>query len=417
MKKLTYKHTLISCFAAYFSEAVVNNLAPLFFVIFQNRFGLTYSQLAALAFINFFTQLVTDVVAAKVSEKTGIRNSMALGHIFLSAGLIAMSLMPHNFVCFAFSIMIYSVGCGFCEVIVIPIGDALPSEAKSNKMSLLHSFYCWGQVCTILVTTLLLSLLGENSWSYIPLLWAVIPALNLIYIFRMPIPESVLSNNKINFSELFRSKTFIIVILLMACSGASEVSVSQWASLFAEKGLKITKAFGDILGPCLFAVFMGIGRAGYGLFGKKLRLERLLVLCAVIIIVCSTTIVLSPVPIVSLLACAFSGFGVSLLWPGFLSLSSKHYPGGGTGMFAVLALGGDIGCSLGPWLVGELSAAAEKSDVIINFAAKYEKDISQIILKCGMSVTILFPVIMLVGLYLFKASLRKSERSPFDKLY
>jgi hypothetical protein len=286
------------------------------------------------------------------------------------------------------------VGGGLLEVLISPIVEALPGDAKASAMALLHGFYCWGQVAVVLMTTLLLRLTGFSMWYIIPVFYAIIPAMNAVFFSRVPICPIVADGKNIPLRSLFKSKLFLIALMLMACSGASELAMAQWASLFAEKGLGVSKITGDLLGPCLFAVFMGTGRTLYGLFGYKINLRRTLVASSFLCILCYLTASLSQDPFLSLAGCALSGLSVSLMWPGMLSLTSERYPGGGTPMFGTLALFGDVGCSVGPWLTGIVSSSV----MGVNATAAAEK----LGLRAGLLTAVIFPTLMIFGVSMLK---------------
>lgn len=388
----------------YITQAVIVNLAPLFFVIFQNSFGLKLSQIGQLVLLNFFTQIITDIASIKIVSKIGYRKSAVTAHVFCAAGLIMMGILPRVIPAYGglvISVITYAVGGGLIEVIISPIVDSVPGEAKAAAMSLLHSFYCWGQMTVVLVTTIIIWIIGDVYWYILPIAWAAIPILNLINFLRVPIPEMSPESEHMNIKELFSSKIFILALIMMVCSGAAELAMSQWASMFAEIGLGVPKLTGDILGPCLFAVFMGIGRAAYGLKGNKIDLRKALIACSVLTAVCYIAAVFVKIPVISLISCALCGLGVSLMWPGMLSLTSSRCQGG-TALFAILAVAGDVGCSIGPWISGVISDIAMSSETAINSASQTGMSIEQISLKSGMLAASIFPIIMIIGIIRMK---------------
>lgn len=404
--KYTYKHTLHACYLGYITQAIINNLAPLLFIIFQNKFNFSFEMIGRLILINFGTQLIVDLIAVKYIDKIGYRTSAIIAHIFSALGLICLGILPNivpsPYIGLTISVIIYAVGGGLIEVLVSPIVESLPGDEKASAMSLLHSFYCWGQVSVVLLTTILLKLIGYNRWSILPILWSIIPIYNLIQFMKVPLMPAVSDDEKTPLKELFTSKVFIIALLLMICAGASELAMSQWASLFAEKGLQVPKVIGDLLGPCLFGIFMGIGRTIYGIYGHKINLRKALLASSALCIICYATAALVTVPIIALLGCALCGLSVSLMWPGTFSLTSSSYPKGGTAMFGILALMGDLGCSIGPWLAGFVSDFTQKSRNILEISAIKGLSPEQLGLKIGILVAIIFPFIMFIGVSLLK---------------
>lgn len=403
--KLTYRHTLHACYRGYITQAIVNNLAPLLFILFQSRYGLSFEKVGRLILINFGVQILADLLSVKYVDKIGYRNAAVLAHIFCTAGLVLLSVLPNvlpsPYLGLILAVIVYALGGGLLEVLVSPIVNALPGEEKESAMSLLHSFYCWGQVGVVLVTTLLLKLFGEAFWPVLPVLWAALPLFNLFSFLRVPLAPPVPEAELTPLKELFRSKFFILALILMLCAGASELTMSQWSSLFAEKGLQLPKVMGDLLGPCLFAVLMGAGRALYGVMGSKLNLKTLLVACGTLCVVCYLVTVFSPWPLLALFGCAFCGLSVSLMWPGAFSLSAEKFPTGGTALFGMLAVFGDLGGSFGPWLTGIVSDAAQKNPVPL-FSGIISGDASQFGLKCGLLAGTLFPLVLFFGVLAFR---------------
>lgn len=351
-----YKHTFYASYAGYFVQSIINNFIPLLFLTFQNSFGLSYDKISLLIVINFGVQLCVDFLSAYVIEKIGYRICVITAHVFASVGLIGLSIFPfimNPYAGIILSIIIYATGSGIIEVIISPLVEACPSESKAGAMSLLHSFYCWGQMCVVLFSTLFFNLAGIGNWRVLAVLWALVPIVNGIYFCIVPIPKALSENKGMSIRNLLETKLFYILAAVMLCSGASELAMSQWASAFAESGLKVSKTFGDLLGPCLFAVLMGSARVFYSKFSKTLPLGKAMISSAILCAVSYLVAGLSPYPIVSLLACAVCGFSVGIMWPGTFSLAAEKIPAGGTAMFALLALFGDTGCATGPALVGK----------------------------------------------------------------
>lgn len=386
--RYTYKHTLRACYLGYITQAIVNNLAPLLFIIFQNQYHISFEMIGRLILINFGTQIVADILSVKYVDRIGYRKAAVMAHIFCSIGLMSLGvlplIMPVPYMGLVIAVMIYAIGGGIIEVLVSPIVEFLPGDEKASAMSLLHSFYCWGQVGVVLLTTLLLKVIGSSYWFVLPILWAFIPLYNIKNFLKVPIIEPHEDAPTMSIGELLSTRGFVIALLLMLCAGASEITMSQWSSLFAEKGLQVPKVVGDLLGPCFFAVLMGIGRSIYGIWGHKINLNRALMASGILCVICYAVTIFVQNPFISLLGCAVTGLSVSLMWPGTFSLTSATYPMGGTAMFGMLAIFGDIGAAVGPWIAGVVSDAVGLG------------------LKAGLLVAIVFPVILVIGVMLLK---------------
>ncbi len=411
--RYTFKHTLYACYIGYITQAVVNNLAPLLFVIFQTQYALTFEQVGRLILINFGTQIIVDLISVKLVDKIGFRIPVVAAHILSAIGLIGLSLFPEIFPSayagLVMAVIIYAAGGGLIEVVVSPLVDSLPGDEKASAMSLLHSFYCWGQTAVVLFSTLFLWAFGESLWHFLPIIWCVIPIFNTFLFLKAPIGPSVPEEELMPVRSLLQSKLFLIALLLMLCAGASELAMSQWSSLFAETGLHVPKVIGDLLGPCLFAVLMGLGRVIYGLKGQKLNLPNVLMLSGFLCVACYFTTVFSPSPLLSLLACAVCGFSVALMWPGTLSMTAARFPAGGTAMFGVMAICGDIGASAGPWITGLVSDFAQSAPLITQLSESTGQSLTQLGLKSGLLVGILFPILLVIGTILFKLLRKEKE--------
>jgi fucose permease len=339
-------------------QAIINNLAPLLFIVFHTRLSIPVAQLGLLAAVNFGVQLLTDLVAMAVVDRVGYRKPMVLAHLFSVVGLVGMAflpgLLPSAFAGLLIAVVIYAIGGGLLEVLVSPVVEHLPSpqDQKATAMAMLHSFYCWGQVAVVVITTLLLGAIGQQSWAVLPLLWAVVPLVNLFVFARVPLPETVPEEHRTRLGSLLGMPLFRFALVAMMTGGAAELTMSQWSSFFAEQGAGVGKAVGDLLGPGLFALLMGIGRFAYGVWGQRFALEPLLIGSSAGAGICYVVAATAGVPVISLLACALCGLFVSLLWPGTFSLTAARFPLGGGAMFALLALAGDAGGTLGPWSAG-----------------------------------------------------------------
>lgn len=383
-----YNHTLYACYIGYITQAIVNNFIPLLFLTFQSTYGIPLSQITLLITANFVVQLVTDIAATKFVDRIGYRISALTAHVFAAAGLIGIGVLPEvfpsPFAGLLISVAFYAVGGGLIEVIISPIVEACPTSRKAAAMSLLHSFYCWGSVFVILLSTVFFTVAGISSWKIMAFLWAVIPLVNTIYFSQVPIAALVEDGQSMGVRQLFRTKLFWIFALLMLCAGASELSMSQWASAFAESGLNVSKTFGDLAGPCLFAVLMGSARVFYARFSERIRLPKFMAASGILCIISYLLAVLAPTPALGLLGCALCGLSVGIMWPGTFSLAAAACPKGGTAMFALFALAGDLGCMTGPTLVGFVSGTSGG------------------ILQTGLAAAAVFPVLFLLGLSLFR---------------
>ncbi len=351
-----FKHTLFASYGGYFVQAIINNFAPLLFLTFQKDFSFSYAQLSFLILVNFTVQLFVDLLSAFFIDKIGYRKCIVFAHFLAAAGLVMLAVLPYvlpnAFFGVLISILTYALGSGLIEVIISPLVEACPTKNKSGSMSILHSFYCWGQMCVILFSSVFFAFVGTGGWRLLSVLWAVIPLVNGFYLLNVPFPKILSEHEGTKISSLLKMKTFRILALTMFCAGASELAMSQWASAFAESGLKVSKTVGDLLGPCMFAVLMGISRVAYATFSKKISLKKVMLGSAVLCLLSYLITALSPNAILSLFGCALCGLSVGVLWPGTFSLGAKEIPNGKTQMFAILALFGDLGCSAGPYSVG-----------------------------------------------------------------
>ena len=383
--KNQYNKTVVACFVGYIVQAIINNFVPLLFLTFQRSYGIPLSQITLLVTLNFAMQLAVDLASVAFVDRIGYRASMILAHVFAAAGLLLLTvlpeLLPNPFIGILCAVMVYAVGGGLLEVLVSPVVEACPSDNKEKAMSMLHSFYCWGHVGVVALSTAFFVIFGISHWKVMAVLWAVVPLMNIIAFAKVPMASLIQEGEKgYSLRELFRVKMFWVLLIMMICAGASEQAVSQWASTFAEKGLGISKAAGDLAGPMSFAVLMGLSRVFYGKYGDKIELDRFMIASSVLCIVSYLLISLSPSPVVSLIACAVCGLSVGIMWPGTFSKSAATLPRGGTAMFALLALGGDVGCSGGPTLVGFVSSNLGDN------------------LKMGILAGIVFPLLLLAGI-------------------
>lgn len=384
-----YNKTLYACFIGYVVQAVVNNFVPLLFLTFQSSYGIPLTKITLLVVFNFGLQLLIDLISARFIDKIGYRASMILAHICAALGLVLLTVLPELFADpfhgILLSVMIYAIGGGLLEVLVSPIVEACPTDNKEKAMSLLHSFYCWGHVGVVLVSTLFFQTFGVGNWKVLAVLWALIPAVNIFLFARVPI-ASLINEDEEGFSyrELASRKIFWIFMLLMVCSGSCEQAVSQWASTLAEKGLGVSKTIGDLAGPMLFAVLMGTSRLLYGKYGEKINLEKAMALSGICCVTSYLLIGLVPLPAVGFIGCGLCGFSVGILWPGTFSMASASLKRGGTLMFALLALAGDLGCGGGPAVVGMVSGRMGDN------------------LKIGILSALVFPALLLCGIFAYR---------------
>lgn len=382
-----YQKTMYACFIGYIVQAIVNNFVPLLFLTFESTYGIPMSQITTLITINFGIQLIVDLLSTGFVDKIGYKTSILIAHIASALGLLGLvilpDLLPNAYAGLLIAVSIYALGGGLIEVLISPIMESCPTDNKEKAMSLLHSFYCWGHVGVVLLSTLFFRCFGIENWKILTCVWVLIPIINAVIFAGSPIAPLIEEGESgMSMKELFRNKMFWILMLMMVCSGASEQSVSQWASTFAEKGLGVSKTIGDLAGPMAFAILMGSARAFYGKFGDRMDLDRFMVGSGVLCMISYLCISLSSSPVVSLVGCAICGLSVGIMWPGTFSKASATLRNGGTAMFALLALAGDLGCSGGPTLVGYVSSAASEN------------------LKRGILAAIVFPILLIVGIVL-----------------
>lgn len=384
-----------ACFIAYIVQAIINNFVPLLFLRFQEGYGIPLSKITLLVTVNFGIQLAVDLASAGFVDRIGYRASMLIAHICAAAGLLSLTVLPEAFsdpfVGLLLSVIIYAVGGGLLEVLVSPVMESCPTENKEKAMSLLHSFYCWGHVAVVLISTVFFRIFGISNWKILAIGWAAVPLANLFLFAKAPIASLMKEGEQgLTLRELLSQKIFWVFLLMMVCAGASEQSVSQWASAFAEKALGVGKTVGDLAGPMAFAVLMGISRAFYGKYGDKIDLDRFMGGSAILCILSYLCISLIPIPAAGLIGCAVCGLSVGIMWPGAFCRASAAIRRGGTAMFAFLALAGDLGCSGGPTLVGLVSSRFGNN------------------LRAGILAAILFPVLLLLGILTSKRRKNKN---------
>lgn len=397
MKQKNYKKTLVACYLGFVTQAITANFTPLLFLTFVNTYGVTFEKIAMIPLVFYLTQLLIDFAATKFADKIGYRTCVVASQVLSAIGLLLMAILPEllsaPFIGILLSVVLYAIGSGLIEVLVSPIVEACPFENKDGVMSLLHSFYCWGAMGVILGSTLFFALFGIEKWKILVFIWALVPLYNAFNFMNCPIERLVEDGKSMGVRELLKTPIFWLMILLMVCSGASEATMAQWASAFTESAIGVSKTVGDLAGPCLFAMFMGVSRILYGKFSPKLDLTKVMLACGTMCVGCYLLASLSTLPILGLVGCALCGLGVGVMWPGSISISSQRCPRGGTAMFAFLALAGDLGAMVSPAMVGGLSEMAGGN------------------LKTGLFVATMFPLILVVGLLI----LRKLVRNRMDQ--
>lgn len=396
MKKFNFRHTVTACFIGYMVQAIVCNFAPLLFVSWEKEFNISLPQLTTVVTLTFFTQIVIDLLSAKFADKIGYKKCLFGAHLFSGIGFLLLAILPYAlpnpFVGIVISVVLYSVGSGLLEVLVSPVVESCPSDNKAGAMSLLHSFYCWGTVGVIALSTIFFAVFGRENWRILTVVWAVFAILNGIFFCLVPIIEPKDEQAEKKSNSLFKNKIFMIAIALMICSGAAELAMSQWASTFAETALGVSKTVGDLAGPMAFAVLMGSGRILFSKLSKTIDNGKYLIASAVLCILSYLLACLSPNAIISLIGCALCGLSVSAMWPGTISMSTRAMPNISTAMFAFLAVAGDIGCTSGPTLIGWLTDAVGGD------------------LKKGLLFAIIFPIIMILAMMLMRKESKKLSK-------
>ena len=383
-----YRKTLLACYLGFITQAISANFAPLLFLTFKDTYGIPLEKIALIPMAFFMTQLLIDFAATKFVDRIGYRTCVVCSQVLSAVGLALLAMLPEvlpdPFIGILIAVVLYAMGAGLIEVLISPIVEACPFENKAGVMSLLHSFYCWGSVGVILGSTVFFAVFGVANWRILAILWAVLPFVNTFNFLKCPIERLTEDGEGMKMGQLFRMPLFWLMALLMVCSGASEISMAQWASAFTESAMGVSKTIGDLAGPCLFAVLMGVSRVFYGKMSEKLDLTKTMLGCGALCILCYLLASLSSSPVLGLTGCALCGISVGIMWPGTLSISAQKCPKGGTVMFALLALAGDLGGSIGPSLVGSVSSMADGN------------------LKTGLLFATIFPVLLIAGLVVLK---------------
>ena len=392
-----YQRTLTACYLGFVTQSISANFAPLLFLTFQSTYGISLDRIALIPVVFYLTQLLVDLGASRFADKIGYRICVVASQVVSAAGLVLLAVLPEilpaPFPGILIAVVFYAIGSGLVEVLVSPIVEACPFENKDGMMSLLHSFYCWGAVGVILGSTLFFAVFGTENWRILTLIWALVPLVNIFQFLTCPIGRLVEEGGNLPLRRLLRLPLLWLMILLMICSGASEATMAQWASAFTESALGVSKTIGDLAGPCLFAVFMGIARMLYGKMSGKLNLVRTMLFSGILCVACYLLASLSPLPILGLTGCALCGFSVGIMWPGTISLSSQKCPQGGTAMFAFLALAGDFGGTVSPAIVGGFSELAGGN------------------LKIGLLTATVFPLLLVAGILILIRIMKFSGRN------
>ena len=393
-RQKNYKKTLTACYLGFITQAIAANFTPLLFLTFKNTYGIGLEKIALIPLTFYFTQFLIDFAAAKFVDKIGYRICVVSSQVLAAAGLILLAVLPEllpvPFSGILIAVVLYAIGGGLVEVLVSPIVEACPFKNKDGMMSLLHSFYCWGAVGVILGSTLFFSVFGIENWKVLTLIWAVVPLYNAFNFITCPIERLIEDGGSMSPGQLRRLPLFWLLIRLMICSGASEAAMAQWASAFTESAMGVSKTVGDLAGPCLFAAFMGVSRTLYGKMSERLDLTKTMLACGMLCVICYLMASLSSLPMIGLAGCAFCGISVGIMWPGAISISSRKCPRGGTAMFALLALAGDLGATVSPAMVGSISNLAGGN------------------LKTGLLAAAAFPLILIFSLIVLN---RKFNRS------
>ncbi len=394
-----YKKTMLACYLGFITQAIAANFAPLLFLTFHKAYSIPLGKIAFISTAFFVTQLLIDVFCAKFVDKIGYRRSVVTSEVCSASGLIGLAFLPElcgdPFTGIIISVAVYGIGSGLIEVLCSPIVEACPFENKESVMSLLHSFYCWGSVGVVVFSTLFFAVFSIENWKWLACIWALVPLYNVYNFATCPIEHLVENGKSMGIKGLFRVPMFWVTIILMVCAGASELSMGQWASAYAESATGLPKTIGDLAGPCMFAVTMGISRVIYGKYGEKLNLMNFMIGSGALCLVCYLMAALSSSPIIRLIGCIICGFSVGIMWPGTISISSKRLPAGGTAMFALLAMAGDLGGAFGPSLVGNITQNANDN------------------LQIGMLAGCVFPAILIVSLVMLKwMQRRRSKTNP-----
>lgn len=389
-----YKRTLFACYLGFITQAIAANFAPLLFLKFHKDYAIPLGKIALISTMFFLTQLIVDILCARFVDRIGYRRCVVASELCSAAGLVGLAFLPElfrdPFTGIIISVIVYAVGSGLIEVLCSPIVEACPFDHKEAVMSLLHSFYCWGSVGVVLLSTLFFAVFGIGRWKWLACAWSLVPLYNIYNFATCPIEHLVEDGEGMKIGGLFRVPVFWVAIILMVCAGASELSMAQWASAYAESAIGLSKSAGDLAGPCMFAVTMGISRVIYGKYGDRMNLMNFMFGSGSLCLLCYVMASVSSNPLIGLIGCIVCGFSVGIMWPGTISISSRQLPAGGTAMFALLAMAGDLGGAFGPGLVGNITQHADDN------------------LQKGMLAGCVFPLVLVISLLV----MRRSQKKP-----
>ena len=390
-----YRKTLMACYLGFITQAICANFAPLLFLTFHKDYQISLGHIALIPTAFFLTQLIVDALCARYVDKIGYRRAIVGSQVTSALGLAGLAVLPEMlgdpFIGVILCVILYAIGSGLMEVLGSPIVEACPFDNKDAVMSLLHSFYCWGTVAVVLLSTVFFAVFGVACWKILACLWAVVPLWNIINFLRCPIEHLVEDGQGMTIRQLCKAPLFWLAVLLMVCSGASELSMAQWASAYAEAALGLSKTLGDLMGPCLFAITMGISRVLYGKYGEKVDLTSFMLGSGALCLVCYLLASMTANPIWGLVGCIACGFSVGIMWPGTLSITSARMPLGGTALFALLAMAGDLGGAFGPSMVGYVTQLASDD------------------LRAGLQVGCIFPIGLMIGLIIMRRMTKKNQ--------
>jgi MFS family permease len=408
----SYRLTTISCFTGIFSQAISSNITAILFIPLMTLYGLSYIHLGLLVGINFSTQVLVDIITSRLVDRNGFRVFVLAADLLAVTGLLLFALSPVLFsnvlVGLIISTIIFSISCGLQETILSPIVNAIPHGEKGPAMALMHSFYAWGQVATIVVTTLLLFFYGIRSWQIIVSLWAIVPLVNFFMFLAAPFPGVVHESQRLTMRDVFFKPYYLVAMLAILGGAATELVMNQWSSTFTEKVLELPKVTGDLLGMCGFAVMMGLGRLIYGRYGNKMNMNNVLVASAGAAAACYIIVAVSPVHAISLLACGVCGLAASLLWPGTLVITAEKYPLAGAWIFAIMAAAGDIGAAVGPFGAGLVTDFTRGLPAALNWAARVGLSPDQFALRAAILLAAVFPILTMACHWF----LRRRQRLP-----
>lgn len=410
----SFKRTRLACYVGTFVQAVICNLTAILFIPLMELYHLNYVDLGILVAINFTAQVAVDILFSGMMDRYGYRKFTLPAILFALVGLLLFAAAPilfdNVFIGMVIATIVFAAASGLLEILISPIVNALPSEDKGASMSLMHSFYAWGQVGVIILTTLALYLFGAQNWQWIVLAWAIVPFTCFILFFFSPFPDTIPEEHRVGMKSLLLKPFFIFAMLAIFCGAATEVGMNQWSSTFMEKGLAVPKVIGDLLGMCGFAFMLGLGRMLHGIYGAKLNIHRVLIFCSALSLVCYLAVALSPYNALNIFACALCGFGASLLWPGTLVVSAERYPMAGAWLFAILAAAGDIGAAVGPYLTGFVVDHSIASELISKIATIFATTPEQAAIRLGFLAAAIFPAITLVCHIVLKKMKAKENR-------